>query len=149
MQKAIQDWFERWDVWLMLGVGAIIRLPSAIFSITSVGLIYALCLELFDRQTARFASLILALSPLHIWYAQEARRYTLVGMLPGDAPLVEQAVPAALESNTSVWLVTTDNIYQPDDRGVAKRLQAWGVPVQDWHFLGVYVSRYQRADQTK
>ncbi len=55
-----------------------VRLPSALFSIINVGLLYGLGRRLFDRQTALLAAGLLAVSPLNIWYAQEARMYVFM-----------------------------------------------------------------------
>lgn len=57
---------------------AAIRLPSAIFSLANVGLLYLLGRRLADRETALLAAALLAVSPLDVWYAQEARMYAAV-----------------------------------------------------------------------
>lgn len=58
-----------------------LRLPSALFSTLTVPLVYALARRLFDQRTALGATLLVALSPFHLWYAQEARMYTMVTAL--------------------------------------------------------------------
>jgi uncharacterized membrane protein len=66
-----------------------VRLPSAIAGTLTIPLLYALSRELavvsvppwLDRRTAILASLLLAVAPLHVWYAQEARAYALVTAL--------------------------------------------------------------------
>ena len=66
-----------------------VRLPSAIAGTLSIPLLYALSRELaavfsqpwLDRRTGVLASLLLAVAPLHVWYAQEARMYALVTAL--------------------------------------------------------------------
>ena len=55
-----------------------LRLPSVIFSSAAVGLTYLLGKELFGRKTGIFASIFIGLSPFHLWYAQEARDYSMV-----------------------------------------------------------------------
>ena len=55
-----------------------VRLPSAIASVLNVGLLYLLALRLFGERVALLAAALLALSPLSIWYAQEARMYVFV-----------------------------------------------------------------------
>ena len=59
----------------------LLRLPSALAGIASIGMLYLLGVELFDQRTGLLAALVLAVSPLHIWYAQEARMYALVAAL--------------------------------------------------------------------
>src|SRR5262249_2030244 len=43
--------------------------------------VYALVSRLAGAWAALFAALLLAVSPLHIWYSQEARQYALVVLL--------------------------------------------------------------------
>jgi len=54
-----------------------VRLPSAIFSIVSVYVCYRLGRGFFGKTTGLLAALFLALAPMHLRYAQEARMYTL------------------------------------------------------------------------
>lgn len=52
-----------------------LRLFSAIFSILSIFVIYLITIYVFDKNTALFSALILSISPFHIWYSQEVRKY--------------------------------------------------------------------------
>ena len=55
---------------------------SVFFGVLAVPLIYALAWQLFrDRWAGLLAALLLAVSPLHVWYSQEARMYTLLTFL--------------------------------------------------------------------
>ena len=67
----------------LLGDGeAAVRSLSVLFGVLSVPLIYALALALFhSRAAGLLAALLLAVSPLHLWYGQEARMYTLLTFL--------------------------------------------------------------------
>ncbi|UCF78376.1 MAG: glycosyltransferase family 39 protein [Candidatus Eiseniibacteriota bacterium] len=56
----------------------VLRLPSVFFSVLSLVVIYRLILRLFDARTALVALALLAISPLHVWYGQEARNYSLL-----------------------------------------------------------------------
>lgn len=58
-----------------------LRLPSAIFGIASVYLIYKLGKALFDKWVGVISSFILAISPFHLFYSQEARHYSLFLLL--------------------------------------------------------------------
>ena len=53
-----------------------IRLPSLIFGVVSVGLTYLVVTRYVSRTATVLACLLLALSPVHIWYSQEARPYS-------------------------------------------------------------------------
>ena len=55
-----------------------IRLPSALISLVNVALLYVLGNRLFSYRVGLLAAALLALSPLHIWYAQEARMYVFM-----------------------------------------------------------------------
>ena len=54
-----------------------LRFLSVIFGIGSVLLIYKLGEMLFSKKVGLISSLILAVSPFHIFYSQEARHYSL------------------------------------------------------------------------
>lgn len=56
---------------------AAMRSLSAIFGIGTIWLIYLVARELLQESTGLVSSFILALAPLHVYYAQEARPYTL------------------------------------------------------------------------
>ncbi len=56
---------------------AMLRLPSALFSAASLPVLYALAKKMFGRRVALLSTLIMALSAFHLWYAQEARSYTM------------------------------------------------------------------------
>lgn len=64
-------WFKLGDSEFML------RLPSVLFGMASVPVVYALVNRLYESRTSAVAAWIVALSPIHIWYSQEARMYSL------------------------------------------------------------------------
>lgn len=53
------------------------RLPSVLLGIGTVALIYLLGKKLFDTKVALIAAVLLAVAPLHVYYSQEARMYSL------------------------------------------------------------------------
>ena len=53
----------------------LLRLPSALLGIISLPLTYGLARQLTSKPIALGALFVLAISPLHIWYSQEARMY--------------------------------------------------------------------------
>lgn len=55
----------------------IVRLPAVLFGVLSVLLVYKIAKDLFDKKIGIFSSLLLTFSPLHIYYSQEARMYSL------------------------------------------------------------------------
>jgi len=57
------------------------RLPSVLFGLVSLVLIYKIGRLLFDEQTGILACVILALSSYHVLYSQEARAYALMACL--------------------------------------------------------------------
>lgn len=54
-----------------------IRLPSAIFGSVTIPVLYALSRRLFDRKVGLMCAFLLAISPYHIWYSQEARFFAM------------------------------------------------------------------------
>ena len=68
--------------WGVLGASEFAaRSLSAAAGILTIAIIYRLGGCLFDEATGRIAALLLAVSPLHIWYSQETRMYALVTLL--------------------------------------------------------------------
>jgi len=51
------------------------RILSIVTGTATIAVVYALTLHLANRSAAFVASLIIALSPLHVWYSQEGRMY--------------------------------------------------------------------------
>lgn len=75
-------YFRLLSFWMVFGKSeAWLRLPSAIFGILSVALLYILVDRLYGRRPAVLASLLLAVSPLHVNHSQEVRMYSLATML--------------------------------------------------------------------
>jgi len=58
-----------------------LRVPSVIFGVLTIYLVYLIGKKLFDKNTALIASVLLATSGLHIYYSQEARMYALAAFL--------------------------------------------------------------------
>lgn len=59
-----------------------LRLPSALFGVAAVAVIYLVGRDLFgDRRVGLIAALLLAFSRYHIAYSQEARTYSLMFLL--------------------------------------------------------------------
>ncbi len=54
-----------------------LRMPSVIFGVASIYLIYKIGKTLFDEKTALIAATLLSVAPLHIYYSQEARMYMM------------------------------------------------------------------------
>jgi mannosyltransferase len=58
-----------------------VRLPSVLAGVLSVVLVYAITTRLFNKSAGLVAGLILAISPFHVWYSQDARPYALLIVL--------------------------------------------------------------------
>ena len=63
------------------------------------------------------------------------------GVLADGDTSIPQSPETVLDGSSSAWLITTDNIFQPDEEGMAARLETWGVLSQTWEFEGVNVGR--------
>ncbi len=53
-----------------------LRMPSLLFGLASIPLMYAVGSRLLSRKAGMLAAFVLAVSPVHIWYSTEARPYT-------------------------------------------------------------------------
>lgn len=75
-------WYVIEHGWIALTGGRpefVLRFPALLFGLLSGWLTYRLALGLgYDRKIATFSALALALTPGQIYYAQEARMYTLL-----------------------------------------------------------------------
>jgi len=58
-----------------------VRLPSVILGVATVFITYLIGKKLFENKTALIGATLLATSPLHIYYSQEARMYMLAAFL--------------------------------------------------------------------
>jgi hypothetical protein len=61
-----------------------IRFPSAFFGVLAVLATYHLGREVIGRDVGLIGALLLAVSPYHVWYSQEAKMYSIISFL---APL--------------------------------------------------------------
>lgn len=88
--------------WLAKGLGGFeaLRLPSLIAGVASIPVIYLLGLRTVGQASATVAAVLLALSPMQIFYATEARSYALVMLLGMLAAL---ALLRATESDRPGW----------------------------------------------
>ena len=89
-------------LWVRLaGISEIaVRFPSAIAGTLAIPLMYLLARRLAGSTTGLLSAGLLAISPYHVWYSQEAKMYALVVLLAlaSSAGLVE-----ALERNRALW----------------------------------------------
>jgi len=71
-----------WAVVRVLGESEFaLRLPSLAAAVLTVVLLYVTGKRLIDRRAGLAAAALGALSPMYLWYAQEARMYTLLAFL--------------------------------------------------------------------
>ena len=82
------------------------RLPSALAATASVPLLYRIGTRLFDRPTALLASGLMAVSWCMVFYAQDARAYTLVVLMSLSAIDAAIGLVRTLRGGTwpSAWL---------------------------------------------
>ncbi len=87
---------------------AAVRALSVVFSVATVGVLYLLGRDLFDRRTGLAAALIVALAPFAIQYGTEARMYSLLGLLLSAATWCfvrgeREPAPALLAGRARRW----------------------------------------------
>jgi len=77
------------------------RLLSMVAATLTLPILYLLGARLAGPRAGTLAALVLALSPLHIWYAREARPYALVALL---IALCYLALVAVLQGSGRLWI---------------------------------------------
>ncbi len=77
------------------------RLVSVIAGTLSIAALYGCAVRLLGRRAALIAALVVTLSPLHLWYSQEARMYALSFLL---VALSYYALIALREEGSYGWL---------------------------------------------
>jgi mannosyltransferase len=93
--------------WLHLGQTEFwIRLPSALFAIASIPLLYAVARTLIGQRAALVATLLYALNPTGVYYSQEARSYTMAMLLVlASTWFFVRAVQEDRERDWVLWVV--------------------------------------------
>ncbi len=79
-----------------------VRSLSAMAGIATIPVAYAVAARLAGRRAAVIAGLLLAVSPLMVWFSQEARAYALAALLSTVTVL---CVVAYLEEERDRWLI--------------------------------------------
>ena len=92
--------------WLLLGESeTILRAFSVLVGLLTVPLIYGLALSLFNRRVGLLAAFLLALSPLHVTYSQEARMYVLAAFFVCGASWVLVRIVSQRKPASWGWLL--------------------------------------------
>jgi 4-amino-4-deoxy-L-arabinose transferase-like glycosyltransferase len=71
--RLLSQYFDASNAWL--------RIPSALFGAMSAGMVFACASRLGSCRAGIVAGLLMALSPLHVQYGQEARPYAMAMLL--------------------------------------------------------------------
>ncbi len=114
---------------------AAVRGLSVLWGVFTVPLIYGLARRLFHSQPAGLlAALLVAVSPPHVWYGQEARMYTLLTFL------------CLLSSYWLLLIVQRLPPYQPGGRGGSLLWPAFtltNIAALYTHYFAVFVLAFQ------
>ncbi len=86
-QYAVADfhppgWFAvLWVFGKVFGYSEIaLRMPSVLFGVITIYLVYLIGKRLVSKKVGLLAALLLSINPLHIYYSQEARMYSLAAL---------------------------------------------------------------------
>lgn len=98
-------------LYLMLGITSewFLRLPNVIFGVLTVWFVYLILVELKSKTLSWLplvGALLLALNPLHVYYSQELRMYSLNALLS-----VMSWYYIVRKSKSGFFLTTLANIY--------------------------------------
>jgi len=77
------------------------RLPSAIFGVLAIPLIYLLGKELYNRNVGLLSAFMLMFWPYHVWYSQEARMYSLFFLITTASMLIFHKLLS--QGNKKLW----------------------------------------------
>lgn len=77
----LKAWLLMWEMARLPVFELTFRLPSVIFGVTTVYVVYLISRKLFTKTTALIAATLAATAPLLVYYSQEARMYSLACLL--------------------------------------------------------------------
>lgn len=82
-EASMAFYYQTLHLWLMLvpSTDFNIRLPSIIFAVAALPVLYLIATKLFSPAIGLVAAILLAVNPFFLSYAQEARGYTLAVLL--------------------------------------------------------------------
>ena len=104
-------------MWALRSMGdgeAALRLPSVVAGALSVPLMYVVAASWLGRSIGLLSALLLAVSPIHVWYSQEARPYALLiflALISVYSLQRVQATPHALAPRISLALACALTFY--------------------------------------
>ena len=131
-------------LFLMLGGSDFfLRLPSALFGIASLPVLYVVAKEVTSEREALCAVFVLAISPFHVWYSQEARMYSQLLFL---SLLSTMLLLQALREGKARWwilyvLVGAAGMYSHIFMGLALAAQfLWVLLFQRRYMLFITIS---------
>jgi uncharacterized membrane protein len=68
-----------WATVRLIGHGDFaVRVPSILFGMVLIPMVYLLGKEAYDRRTGAVAAVIVSVAPIFVWYSQEARMYAML-----------------------------------------------------------------------
>lgn len=85
----------------------LVRLPSLIFGLASIVLLYIFAEKIFNRKTAVISSFLMAFSILHIYVSSEARMYPLLTLLTILSFSTFYSIIIEKKNNKKIWLSYT------------------------------------------
>lgn len=127
--------------WLTCAGGSefALRLPSAIAGVLTVALLVRAGRKWLGGRAARWAALLLALNPFHVWHSREARMYALLGLL---ALATLMAFARALRSRAAAaWAA----LVASSAAAFLSHYFALYLPLIEFAFLLVTFRRHRRA----
>ena len=132
-----------WASVRLIGLGDFaVRVPSIVFGILLIPLVYLLGKEAYDRKTGAVAAIVVSVAPFVVWYSQEARMYSMLMVFSVIALWAQLRIlhrggwyPWVLYTLASAAMVGTQYF------GV------WQLVAQQLVFLGVIVFRWRRHER--
>ncbi|HEV3128394.1 MAG TPA: glycosyltransferase family 39 protein, partial [Solirubrobacteraceae bacterium] len=118
-----------------------VRLPSLIAGTLVIPVLYELGRELYDRRTGLIAAAFAAISPILVWYSQEARMYEFAALFGLLAVLTQlRAIRNGTMLNWAAYIVATAALLWSHYFGLLL------IAVQQLVFVGVIIHRRRSGE---
>ena len=115
----------------------LVRLPSVVFSVLCIPLVYILGKDFFDYRVGLLSAFLIAISPFFYWYAQEARMYTLLSLFSLCSLIF--FYNAIQKNDVKLWI----GFIASTSFGIYTHYFAFLIILTEFLFLAVFIKRYQ------
>jgi uncharacterized membrane protein len=117
-------------------------LPSILFGVLFIPMVYLLAKEAFDRKTGAVAAVLVSVAPFAVWYSQEARMYSLLMLLSALALWAQLRI-----LRRSRWLLWVLYTLVSAAMVCTQYFGTWQLVAQQLVFIGVIAYRWRHHEK--